>query len=102
MILQAAYVGKPGRFLAKSLRTSPEDDVLFSMFDPSAPGNFGKESVLGIFSMSGVEFAFKFNTIKCFSGTASTGPAYLTDPQPCIPSVRILPSYNFSIILYDI
>lgn len=102
VILQAAYVGKPGRFLAKSLRTSPEDDVLFSMFDPSAPGNFGKESVLGIFSMSGVEFAFKFNTIKCFSGTASTGPAYLTDPQPCIPSVRILPSFNFSIILYDI
>lgn len=100
--LQAAYVGKPGRFFANSITTSPEDDVLFGMFDPGATGNFGNESVLGTFSMSVVESSFTFNTKRCFSGTASTGPAYLTDPQPCIPSVRILPSYNFPIILYDI
>lgn len=101
-LIQAAYIGKPGRVLANSLRISPGEDVLFGMFDSGIPLNFGAESILGTLLMSTVENAFTSNTKSCFNGSRTTGPAYLTNPQPCIQSVRILLYYNFSIILYDI
>lgn len=101
MIIQAAYIGMPGRFLANSLEISPGEDVLFVMFDSGIPLNFGAESILGILLMSSVEQTFTFNTKSCFNGSRTTGPAYLTDQQPCTRSVRILLYYNFSIILND-
>lgn len=59
--IQAAYIGKPGRFLAMSLGVSTEEDILVGMFGSGVSGTIntvGTESVLCIFPMREVEKMF--------------------------------------------
>lgn len=101
--IQAAYIGKPGRFLAMSLGVSTEADVLFGMFGSGVSGTTNTvdtESVLCIFPMKKVELDFFGNLLTCFFGFGITGPNYLTIPQKCTKSVRIL--LNIVLSMYQV
>lgn len=101
--IQAAYVGKPGRFLAMSLGVSTEEDVLFGMFGSGVSGTINTvdtESVLCIFPIKKVELEFLWNVGLCFLGYGYTGPDYLTIPQRCTKSVRIL--LNIVLSMYQV
>lgn len=96
--IQAAYVGKPGRFLAKSLNVSTDDDVLFGIFGSDVPGEIVEESYFCMIPMNRAETLFGIMTQRCFNGRGTTGPAHVTKQQPCIKSVRILLIHSYNLI----
>lgn len=98
--IQAAYVGKPGRFLAKSLNVSTDDDVLFGIFGSDVPGEIVEESYLCMIPMNRAETLFGIMTQRCFNGRGTTGPAHVTKQQPCIKSVRILLIHSYNLITF--
>lgn len=100
MIIQAAHIGKPGRFLAKSLGVSQEDDVLFGILVSDVPDKIGEESYLCMIPMSSVEHMFTLQTKWCFNGSGTTGPIHVTKQQPCIQSVRILSIHIINVYLF--
>ncbi|XP_076447874.1 plexin-A2-like isoform X2 [Babylonia areolata] len=89
-LLQAAYLGKPGKVLAQSLTIPTTEDVLYAVFSKgrkSSPVPTGK-SALCIYPMRLVRRVFTKNIQKCFSGIGNTGPDHLSTPVRCLKSTQ--------------
>ena len=73
-LVQAAFVGKPGSFLAKDLGVTAQDDVLFAVFSESdsSEGDItskpNKNSALCVYSLKSIRRKFMQNIQRCFTG----------------------------------
>uniref|UniRef100_A0A673CJ03 Plexin-A2 n=1 Tax=Sphaeramia orbicularis TaxID=375764 RepID=A0A673CJ03_9TELE len=70
-LLQAAYLGKPGRVLAASLNISAQDDVLFAIFSKGQK-QFHRppdDSALCIFTIRDINARIKERLQSCYQGT---------------------------------
>ncbi|XP_032375781.1 LOW QUALITY PROTEIN: plexin-A2 [Etheostoma spectabile] len=69
-LLQAAYLGKPGRFLAASLNISAQDDVLFTIFSKGQK-QFHRppdDSALCVFTIRDINARIKERLQSCYQG----------------------------------
>uniref|UniRef100_A0A8C6NSG3 Plexin-A2 n=1 Tax=Nothobranchius furzeri TaxID=105023 RepID=A0A8C6NSG3_NOTFU len=69
-LLQAAYLGKPGRILAASLNISPQDDVLFTIFSKGQK-QFHRppdDSALCVFTIRDINARIKERLQSCYQG----------------------------------
>ncbi|KAK7884952.1 hypothetical protein WMY93_028075 [Mugilogobius chulae] len=69
-LLQAAYLGKPGRVLASSLNISAQDDVLFTVFSKGQK-QFHRppdDSALCIFTIKDINARIKERLQSCYQG----------------------------------
>uniref|UniRef100_A0AAV2LZD6 Sema domain-containing protein n=1 Tax=Knipowitschia caucasica TaxID=637954 RepID=A0AAV2LZD6_KNICA len=69
-LLQAAYLGKPGRVLASSLNISAQDDVLFTIFSKGQK-QFHRppdDSALCIFTIKDINARIKDRLQSCYQG----------------------------------
>ncbi|XP_065215125.1 plexin-A4-like [Planococcus citri] len=90
-LVQTAYVGKPGKELAKSLNVSdPDDDVLFALFSQSQDesGNSkntnNNRSALCIYSLKAINDRFKKRKKQCFGGIGNRGLGFIKPDEPCL------------------
>ncbi|GIX67979.1 hypothetical protein CEXT_657051 [Caerostris extrusa] len=98
-LAQAAYVGRPGSELAKSLGISAQDNVLFAVFAKSKDeadiyNKPSPNSALCVYALSAVHRKFTQNIQHCFNGNGERGLDFINPSQPCYPTVR---SDNFSL-----
>ena len=90
--LQAAYTGKPGQLLAKSLGVYPEDDLLFGIFGSKFQENRlttrDEESALCVYTLRSIDLVLKRNIQNCFQGIGiGTGPDHIRPPFNCLKTV---------------
>ncbi|XP_052449853.1 plexin-A2 [Carassius gibelio] len=69
-LLQAAYLGKPGRVLAASLNISAQDDVLFAIFSKGQKQYLHPpdDSALCVFSIRDINAQIKERMQSCYQG----------------------------------
>ncbi|KAI7794329.1 putative plexin-A2 [Triplophysa rosa] len=69
-LLQAAYLGKPGRVLAVSLNISAQDDVLFALFSKGQKQYHDPpdDSALCVFSIRDINARIKERMQSCYQG----------------------------------
>ncbi|XP_016428890.1 plexin-A2-like [Sinocyclocheilus rhinocerous] len=69
-LLQAAYLGKPGRVLAASLNISAQDDVLFAVFSKGQKQYHHPpdDSALCVFSIRDINARIKERMQSCYQG----------------------------------
>ncbi|XP_076468728.1 plexin-A2-like isoform X2 [Babylonia areolata] len=86
-LVQAAYLGRPGKVLAQTLKIPTTEDVLFAVFSKghdSSPYPTG-EAALCVYPMRLVRKKFTVNIQQCFSGTGNTGPDHIAmKPSRCL------------------
>ncbi|KAL8574219.1 hypothetical protein ACOMHN_027873 [Nucella lapillus] len=86
-LVQAAYLGKPGKVLAQKLNIPTTEDVLYAVFSrgyESSPYPVG-EAALCVYPMRSVRKKFTENIQECFSGTGNTGPDHIAmKPSRCL------------------
>ncbi|KFM77087.1 Plexin-A4, partial [Stegodyphus mimosarum] len=90
-LAQAAYVGKPGSELAKSLGISAQDSVLFAVFAKSKDeadiyNKPSPNSALCVYALSVVHRKFTQNIQHCFNGNGERGLDFINPSQPCYPT----------------
>lgn len=91
-LVQAAFVGRPGSELAKSLGISAQDSVLFAVFAKSKDEAdiFNKpspNSALCVYALSAVHRKFTQNIQHCFNGYGERGLDFINPSQQCYPTV---------------
>ncbi|GFY60905.1 hypothetical protein TNIN_181261 [Trichonephila inaurata madagascariensis] len=90
-LAQAAYVGRPGSELAKSLGISAQDSVLFAVFAKSKDeadiyNKPSPNSALCVYALSAVHRKFTQNIQHCFNGNGERGLDFINPSQPCYPT----------------
>lgn len=90
-LAQAAYVGRPGSELAKSLGISAQDSVLFAVFAKSKDeadiyNKPSPNSALCVYALSAVHRKFTQNIQHCFNGHGERGLDFINPSQPCYPT----------------
>lgn len=87
-LAQAAYLGKAGTQLAKTLNIPSIEEVLFVTFSMGTPRSYkpSQDSALCIYPMRDIRREFTSNIQNCFSGNGNTGPAHFFTPIPCRPT----------------
>ncbi|XP_055945383.1 plexin A3-like isoform X2 [Argiope bruennichi] len=90
-LVQAAYVGRPGSELAKSLGISAQDNVLFAVFAKSKDeadiyNKPSPNSALCVYALSAVHRKFTQNIQHCFNGYGERGLDFINPSQPCYPT----------------
>ncbi|GBN74663.1 Plexin A3 [Araneus ventricosus] len=90
-LVQAAYVGKPGSELAKSLGISAQESVLFAVFAKSKDeadiyNKPSPNSALCVYALSAVHRKFTQNIQHCFNGNGERGLDFINPSQPCYPT----------------
>ena len=96
-ILRAAYIGRPGGNLARSLGLSDQppltdkEDVLFALFSKSQYQSFGprNDSVLCLYPLRLIRRIFTETIQDCFNGIGNTGPPHIVSPQICTDTVSV-------------
>lgn len=88
-LAQAAYVGKPGLNLAKSLGISTDDEVLYVAFSKSTDkGDIynepSQQSALCIYSLLSIQQTFTQNIQKCFHGIGVQGLEFISTTEQCL------------------
>ncbi|KAK7102707.1 hypothetical protein V1264_020889 [Littorina saxatilis] len=85
-LVQAAYLGRPGKNLARQLKIPTTEDVLFTVFSKGhdSSQNPTAESALCMYPMRKVRRIFTENIQKCFSGIGNTGPDHIAKPVQCL------------------
>ena len=94
-LVQAAYLGKPGKILAQSLNIPTTEDVLYTVFSKghdSTPTPTA-ESAMCVYPMRLVRKIFTQNIQKCFKGIGNTGPDHISKPLKCLRNTVRLRSY---------
>lgn len=96
-LVQAAFVGRPGSELAKSLGISAQDSVLFAVFAKSKDEAdiFNKpspNSALCVYALSAVHRKFTQNIQHCFNGYGERGLDFINPSQQCYPTVSTFKS----------
>ena len=86
---QAAYVGKAGIKLARSLEIPTTEDVLYVVFstgntNPHTPGG---HSAICVYPLRDIRTVFTKNIQQCFEGVGNTGPQHIVSPQSCSKTV---------------
>ncbi|KAG8193494.1 hypothetical protein JTE90_003709 [Oedothorax gibbosus] len=90
-LAQAAFVGRPGSELAKSLGISAQDSVLFAVFAKSKDeadvyNKPGDASALCVYALSAVHRKFTQNIQHCFNGNGERGLDFINPSQQCYPT----------------
>jgi len=88
-LAQAAYVGKPGLNLAKSLEISSSDDVLYIAFAKSKDkrdiyNEPSQQTALCIYALPSIHHTFTQNIQHCFNGNGQQGLDFISRTEPCI------------------
>ncbi|KAI2649589.1 Plexin-A2 [Labeo rohita] len=92
-LLQAAYLGKPGRVLAASLNISAQDDVLFAVFSKGQKQYHHPpdDSALCVFSIRDINARIKERMQSCYQGEGNLELNWLLGKDvPCTKAVRDL------------
>ncbi|TRY95428.1 hypothetical protein DNTS_004838 [Danionella cerebrum] len=94
-LLQAAYLGKPGRVLAASLNISTQDDVLFAVFSKGQKQYHHPpdDSALCVFSIRDINARIKERMQSCYQGEGNLELNWLLGKDvPCTKAeaVKIL------------
>ena len=92
--MQAAYVGKAGHSLARSLGVALGDDVLYAVFTVREGGDkASNKSALCVFNLDDIERTFIDAIVACFRNGSSPGSSrpinYLQESRSCENKVRI-------------
>ncbi|GFV85693.1 hypothetical protein TNCV_2003141 [Trichonephila clavipes] len=100
-LAQAAYVGRPGSELAKSLGISAQDSVLFAVFAKSKDeadiyNKPSPNSALCVYALSAVHRKFTQNIQHCFNGNGERGLDFINPSQPCYPTSNAYSSSKWS------
>lgn len=84
-LAQAAYLGKAGTQLAKTLDIPYEEEVLFVTFSMGTPRSYkpSQDSALCVYPMRTIRKKFTENIQNCFKGNGNTGPAHFFTPIAC-------------------
>lgn len=85
-LVQAAFVGKAGDDLAKSIGITTGDDVLYAVFSESKDNIPTNRSALCIYPLESIRQKFMENIQSCFNGHGSKGFEYIrrSIKKPCI------------------
>lgn len=90
-LAQAAYVGKPGAEVAKSMGITTEDDLLYVVFarsreevEDSRPS---AQSALCVYSLLNIHRLFTQNIQHCFNGNGDQGLDFINIKQKCVSTV---------------
>uniref|UniRef100_A0A8C1W6E4 Plexin A2 n=1 Tax=Cyprinus carpio TaxID=7962 RepID=A0A8C1W6E4_CYPCA len=95
-LLQAAYLGKPGRVLAASLNISAQDDVLFAVFSKGQKQYHHPpdDSALCVFSIRDINAQIKERMQSCYQGEGNLELNWLLGKDvPCTKPVPIDDSF---------
>uniref|UniRef100_A0A672MXM1 Plexin A2 n=1 Tax=Sinocyclocheilus grahami TaxID=75366 RepID=A0A672MXM1_SINGR len=95
-LLQAAYLGKPGRVLAASLNISAQDDVLFAVFSKGQKQYHHPpdDSALCVFSIRDINARIKERMQSCYQGEGNLELNWLLGKDvPCTKPVPIDDSF---------
>ncbi|XP_054724986.1 plexin A3-like isoform X2 [Uloborus diversus] len=90
-LAQAAFVGRPGSELARSLGISAQDNVLFAVFAKSKDeadiyNKPSPNSALCVYALSAVHRKFTQNIQHCFNGHGERGLDFINPSQSCYPT----------------
>lgn len=90
-LVQAAYVGKPGKDLAKNLgyESNTTEDVLYAVFTFGQANSHQPTgtSALCVYPMSAIKNMFTVNIQKCFDGNGTYGVEHMEMLENCGKSV---------------
>ncbi len=102
-LAQAAYVGKPGAELAKSMGITTEDDLLFVVFAKSREeledARPSSQSALCVYSLLNIHKLFTQNIQHCFNGNGDHGLDFINIKQKCVSTVS--DSFLFCFLLVN-
>ncbi|ESO84359.1 hypothetical protein LOTGIDRAFT_132441 [Lottia gigantea] len=99
-LLQAAYVGKSGTKLARSLGIPTTEDVLYTVFSigDSNSANPSATSAMCVYSLRDIRKKFTENIQECFSGIGNTGPDHMIQSSKCL---KVVSSHFFVIFFLE-